>query len=243
MKNYKDILRKNKIEKVNAEKANKGLLAQATMARKAREPAPLQTPAPMQATPQSHLNHTPPMEKESKFYHFIERNKWWSIKGMKERLKVNKHPEDAILINFELNNGFHRQIIAREKGGGFKYKDKLYSLDNEMKYYNIDAKLWCYDFHEDLAIPIKRSIPIEDIKRTIEKTKITDITYATNPANLERFIQGKIIEAIMKGASLDEWMKQMRVIGIITLFIVSIFFIVFVFKSGMLSQIHIPGFG
>jgi hypothetical protein len=177
------------------------------------------------------------------FYNLTQRKSKFSFAYWKDKWKRIKHADKIVLIHFELSNGFHRQFLAKEKEGGFNYKDKLYIFDLNFRYYDIDAQLWCYDYHENFTLPIKRSIPIEEIKKYIFNSGVTDVEYATNPSLLEKFIDSKIIEAIMRGAQLDEWMKQMRVLIIITLFVASIHLIIFVFKSGMLQSIKIPGFG
>lgn len=176
------------------------------------------------------------------FYNLMERKSKWSLGYWKDKWKTSRHEDKVVFINFELKNGFFRHFIVKEKEGAFNYNDKMYIFDLSCKYYNMDNKLWCYDYHEDFCLPIRRSIPIEEIKKVIYHSGITDVEYATNPALLEKFVDSKIIEAIMRGAQLDEWMKQMRVLIIITLFVASLHLIIFVFKSGMLQQIHIPGF-
>ena len=67
----------------------------------------------------------------------------------------------------ELTNGFHRTFSVKEKEEGFIFKGKKYLFDDESKYYNIDAKLYAFDYHEGLVLPIRRKIPTTEIKKTI----------------------------------------------------------------------------
>jgi F0F1-type ATP synthase assembly protein I len=79
------------------------------------------------------------------------------------------------------------------------------------------------------------------MREGIELDRVSEVEYASNPATLEQFIVSKIAEGIMKGAALDEWMRQIRIMLIITMIGVIIHLLIFMQKSGMLSQIKIPG--
>ena len=164
-----------------------------------------------------------------------------SIKYWKAHLLERFNPETTALISMELMNGFHRLFVVKEKDEGFQYRGKKYLFDNEAKYYIIDSKLWCYDFHENFTLPIKRKIPLTHIKKSLEHSNISEVEYATNPATLERFTISKIAEGIMKGQAIDEFMKQIRLLLIIAMVTAVIHLALFMFKSGMLQSIKIPG--
>ena len=166
----------------------------------------------------------------------ITKPKYW-----KQRLTENMFPGRTVLINMELLNGMHRTFLIKEVNDGFSYRAKKYIFDSDNKYFNIDAKMYCYDFHESFTLPIKKKIPITDIKKTLEQSELTEVEYATNPATLERFIVARIAEGIMKGQQLDDWMKQIRVMLVVIMIAVIIHLLLFVSKSGMLQQIKIPG--
>ncbi len=181
-------------------------------------------------------------EKKYKSYNPVKADRIISKKGIITRLKDRLFPDRTLLINMELLNGFHKLFLVVEKDGGFNYRKKRYLFDNESKYYVIDAKLWCYDFHEDLTIPIKRKIPITEIKKAIELSNLTEVENSVNPATIERFLKAKIAEGIMKGQQLDLVFKQLKLIGIIGMLSSVILLILFLFKTGMLQSIKIPGF-
>ncbi len=164
-----------------------------------------------------------------------------SIKYWKAHLLERMHPETTALISMELMNGFHRLFVVKEKDEGFQYRGKKYLFDNEAKYYIIDSKLWCYDYHENFTLPIKRKIPLTHIKKSLEHSNISEVEYATNPSTLERFTISKIAEGIMKGQAIDEFMKQIRLLLIIAMVTAVIHLALFMFKSGMLQSIKIPG--
>lgn len=165
----------------------------------------------------------------------------FSIKYWKAHFLERLHPETTALINMELLNGFHRLFIVKEEEEGFRYRNKKYLFDNEAKYYIIDSKLWCYDYHENFVLPVKRKIPLTAIKKSLEHSNISEVEYATNPSTLERFTISKIAEGIMKGQAIDEFMKQIRLILIIAMVTSVIHLALFMFKSGMLQSIKIPG--
>ncbi len=164
-----------------------------------------------------------------------------SVKYWKAHLLERMHPEKTALVSMELLNGFHRLFIVKENDEGFQYRNKKYLFDNEAKYYIIDSKLWCYDYHENFTLPIKRKIPLTHIKKSLEHSNISEVEYATNPSTLERFTISKIAEGIMKGQAIDEFMKQIRLLLIIAMVTAVIHLALFMFKSGMLQSIKIPG--
>ena len=162
------------------------------------------------------------------------------ITKIKDFFKDKYFPDKTVLVNMELTNGMHKSWLVIEKNRGFKYKNGLYILDEESKYFNIDAKLWSYDFHENFSLPVRRKIPVTDIKKTLESVDISEVEYATNPMTLERFVISRVAEGIMKGQQLDEFMRKLMLIMIITMLGTLIHFILFIFASGMLKNIKLP---
>ena len=151
------------------------------------------------------------------------------------------HPGRIVLINMELTNGFHKLFIVKEKDEGFVFRGKKYIFDDDSKYYNLDTKLYTFDFHEQIALPFKRKIPVTQIKKTLESTEGVDIEYAINPSTLQRFMTAKIAEGIMKGTQLDEFMKKLQMFLIVTMIAVLIHLALFLYGSGMLKNIKVPG--
>ena len=164
----------------------------------------------------------------------------FSVNYWKEHFKEKYFASKIVLINMELVNGFHRSFIVIEKEGGFTFRDKKYVFDDDSKYYNMDAKLYCFDFHENLVLPIKRKIPVTAIKKTIESTDGIDIEYAINPSTLQRFMTAKIAEGVMKGTMLDEFLRKLQMFIIVIMIAVLAHLALFVYGSGMLNNIQIP---
>ncbi len=182
-------------------------------------------------------------DKEIKGYNPITASSKFKWKYWKYKIMDKYWPHKTVLVNMELINGFHKLFLVKESDSGFKYDDKKYIFDSDSKYYIIDAKLWCYDFHESIDLPIKRIIPVTEIKRALEHSQLTEVEYATNPATLERFIVARIAEGIMKGQQLDEALRRLLLVCIIAAISSTVMLILFVVKSGMLKQIKIPGMG
>ena len=149
------------------------------------------------------------------------------------------HGGKIVLINMELTNGFHRLMKVKEKDEGFLFRGKKYIFDDDSKYYNMDAKLYVFDYHEQIALPFKRKIPVTAIKQNIESTDGIDVEYAMNPSTLQRFMTAKIAEGVMKGTQLDEFMKKLQTILIVTMVASLAHFALFLYASGILQNINI----
>jgi hypothetical protein len=175
--------------------------------------------------------------KEYPFYNFLQQRSKWSFSYWRDAWRMKMHPDKVVMINFELNNGFFRHFLVVEKEGTFFYKEKQYIFDIEAKYYSVDLQLWCYDFHEGFTLPFKRKFPIAETKKLMALTGIKDIEYMVNPEVVNKFTTTKIIEAIMKGAELDAFMRQLRLMLIITMLTGIIHLLLFAYKTGMFSQI------
>jgi len=168
--------------------------------------------------------------------------KRWNISRIVIWFKEKYFPTRTVIANIELFNGMHHTLLVIESSGGFTFRSGKYLFDNESKYYNIQSCTYCYDFHEGFCLPIKRIIPINKIKKVIESAGLTEVEYATNPLTLERFIIAKIAEGVMKGQAIDEAIKRITLMMIIILIAVIGHLLLFMFKTGMLSNVNIPGF-
>ncbi len=173
-----------------------------------------------------------PLKAKSKMDYFSYR--FWKGKVL------DKYFADSItLVNMELMNGFHRTFVVKESDEGFTFRGKKFLFDDQYKYYNIDARLYAYDFHEGLTMAIKRKVPLTNIKKSIENLDI-DVKYAINPATLQRFITAKIAEGVMKGTQLDEFLRKLNMFIIVILVAVLVHLALFLYASGILQQVKLP---
>jgi hypothetical protein len=70
---------------------------------------------------------------------------------------------------------------------------------------------------------------------------LTEVEYAANPSVLERFMTAKVAEGIMRGQMIDEFLKQNRLIWIITMVAAVLMLLLFIFKTGMLKEVPLIG--
>lgn len=163
-----------------------------------------------------------------------------SMKRFVVWFKDKYFPARSVLVNMELMNGMHKTWIVIENKGGFIYRGSKYILDSDVKYYNLNAKLYCYDFHEALSIPIKRVIPVKEIIQSVDESSLTEVESALNPSTLQKFIESRIAEGVLKGQQIDDFIRQMRIIMIIILIVGLIHLALFVHGSGMLNDLKMP---
>ena len=166
--------------------------------------------------------------------------KFLTLTYWKSWYKEKYFPTRVVLINMEMINGFHRTFKVVEKDGGFVFNNKQYIFDDDSKYYNMDAKLYVFDYHENICIPFRRKIPVTAIKKTIEDTDGIDIENAVNPSTLQRFMTAKIAEGVMKGTLLDEFLRKLQMFIIVIMVAVLVHLALFIYGSGMLKNIQVP---
>ncbi len=179
----------------------------------------------------------------------------------KEALK-KLHPDKVILIKMEMNNGFFREFEVAEDCGSFVWKNQRYVLDMEQKYYIIERNIWAYDFHESITLPIRKKIelnpeaeafvskieelhrkainpkiPVNEIKKLVENSKIIDVENSLNPSVLRQFTESEVIKQVLQGAMLGKIFKIMFVLIIITLVLVLLDTIVSLYASGVFDAI------
>jgi hypothetical protein len=162
---------------------------------------------------------------------------FYSLKRWSNEWKLIMSRRKCVAINFEYDNGDFGTFIVVEKEGGFTYLDREYCFDDSLKYYNYDFKMYCYDFHQSLSMPIKRKINIKKIKDSLTASQLDDIEFATNPSTLKKFLISKVIEMILKGAELDRWMRMMFWICLFTLIAGVITLLILLGHTGVFSKI------
>ena len=186
------------------------------------------------------IDHVPDTPIEN--YHALKTGKSkFSYKYWRDLMLDRRHHDKTLLINMELRTGFHKTFIIKNIEGEFKYLGNTYIIDNELKTFNLSSKLYQLDYHEDLTIPVKRVIPVDHIKKNIKASQIVP-SQATNPSLIKKFIMSKILESLMKGGQFLESLRKFSFYLIIILTISAIHLALFVYGSGMLDSIKIPGF-
>ncbi len=129
---------------------------------------------------------------------------WWSQRT------VLANVENRMLVNMELESGDHTQFYVTVAGESFVWKKKRYVIDHMYKYYMISAKTYALDYHENFSLPIKRTVPIKDLRKAVGTNKSMNILHATNPENLERFMNSDLIKKIIQGGSIEELISGLK---------------------------------
>lgn len=176
-----------------------------------------------------------------KAFSIMQRTKvgWW--KAFKNNMKERFFSTKVMLIHMELRNGFHIQFIAKIRQNEFSYDKGTYIIDDDLKYYDMSAKMWSLDYHQDIAVPVLRKVPVSKIKKAIETKGITDIDTAINPITLKQFIESEVIQKVMKGEEMDKVFKFLKFMLILNVLISAVTAIVILQSSGILAGLRIPG--
>jgi hypothetical protein len=152
------------------------------------------------------------------------------FKGWRYKLMSKYHPLTTIKVNMELTNGETFPFVVKVIDGGFVFNEGFYILDEKYKYYDTNAKLWCFDYHEELCLPVDKKIKISEIKKTIYESGEIELESAINPVSLQKFMESNVIQKILAGAELEDSMRKMKMYLIITM-IVSIVSLLLTAKS------------
>jgi len=175
--------------------------------------------------------------KPEKDYNILNKQSKTTTGYYFDKIKQMFFPEKCILVNMELDNGFHKTFLKTIKNNQFKFGGGIYKTDDESKYYNMSAKLWCYDYHQSCSIPIKRKLPVNDLAKLTESIHNNNVRYALNPYSLAVAQRSNIIAGIMKGASLDAFLNQLKLFLIITMVVLIIFFLIYLQNSGIFEAV------
>lgn len=168
-----------------------------------------------------------------KEYSAIKKQTW--IKKLQNKF----FPASVYLINMQLRNGFHNTFLISTNSNSFKYKGGNYVIDETLKYYNINAKCFSIDYHQDLSIPVRREIQIDEIKKAVKNSGLTEEEMSLNPKVLQSFIDSKIAEGVLRGQQIDEFLRMLKLWLVVIGIVVLIHFALFMKASGMLDNLHL----
>jgi len=162
------------------------------------------------------------------------------FKSFKAKVKEFFDPTQMILINMELSAGDHAWFYIDVNNKRFHYKGGVYVIDTEMKYYVLQTKCYCLDYHQDFVLPIKRHFDVAAITKTMDATQsvsLDKIPQATNPYTLKKFIDSEVIEKVLAGQQLSDTLRSLKLLAAISAIASVLMLIVYMFKSGMLSSV------
>lgn len=210
---------------------------------------------------------------EAKLHTYFKKKKWYKFniiltKKWKENRLLKKFPAKIVLVRIEMNNGTHREFLVKDDASGFTFNGGRYVFDLDDRYWVVDSLTWAYDFHESLSISlknivkpnpdlvklvddleqeskkgIKKRIPVNDIKETIEQSGVTEVENSLNPIVLERVIKSEIIQAILQGSALGRLFRVILILIIIILIVVAVDTLIDFSASELPQQLGIGGDG
>jgi hypothetical protein len=172
-------------------------------------------------------------KKLYKVYNISKLKNWLDFKTMKYKLSSSLHPLSTCMVNMQLTNGTFFQFVTRINDGGFKFDKGFYLIDDLQKYYISSSKMWAFDYHEELCFPIRRTINVTDIKKDLYESNEVELETAVNPVSLQKFMESTVIQKLLAGAELEDAMRMMKMLSIITLVVVSISLLILLKIAGL----------
>jgi len=170
-----------------------------------------------------------------KSYKINKKRSFLDVRGFKYKLMSKYHPLATIKVNMELSNGEMFPFVVRLTNGGFVFDDGWYIIDEKYKFYDNNAKLWCFDFHEELCFPVDKRIKISDIKKSIYEDGDVELETAINPKSLQKFMESTVIQKLLAGAEMEDSMRKMKMYMIVTMVITGVTLLLTINASGLLG--------
>lgn len=179
-------------------------------------------------------------EETKRMYNALRMKSLLDLSTLFTKIKLFFKGRDRMLIHMELTTGFHTQFVTTVKNNQFVYKGCSYIIDDEFKYYDLSAKMFALDYHQNINIPIQRKIPLNELKKIVESAGITDVETAINPLTLKQFIESEVIQKVMKGAELDKVFSFIKLMLILIAVASVVTLLIVVQSSGLLANLNLP---
>ena len=150
------------------------------------------------------------------------------IAGWQREWADRKKPHQSFIANFELRNGMFASVYVKLSKEWFDYEDGRYIIDDDLKYYSVTSKCYMLDFHQDCAIPLRRRFNVNMIKEQLAQSSTDEIQTETaiNPTSLKIFMESDIIQKVMKGAEMEQWIRFIKLMLIVSVVISSVILII-----------------
>lgn len=168
-----------------------------------------------------------------KAYKINKKRSFLDMRGFKYKLWSKYHPLATIKVNMELSNGEVFPFVVKLTNNGFVFDGGWYIIDEKYKYFDNNAKLWAFDFHEELCFPVNKKIKISEIKKKIYEDGDVELETAINPKSLQKFMESTVIQKLLAGAEMEDSLRRMKMYNIITLVITGVTLLLVVNMSGL----------
>lgn len=159
---------------------------------------------------------------------------WLALKGL-----LIKSP--YYLINMQMRNGMHRSFVISTRKSSFSFQRGTYIIDTEARYYSIDNKRFALDYHQDIATPLHRNVDVNEIKKALQNDEEYEVENAINPFILQEFMISKVAEGVMRGQAIDEYLRRMKMMILITMIASILSLLLGLVGGGMLNGLNLPG--
>jgi hypothetical protein len=126
-------------------------------------------------------------------------------------------------------NGEHETFFINLDLNSFIWEKNTYMVDINTRYYSVQGKCFCLDYHEQYTLPIKRAIPIKDIRNQITNA-YPQISFASDPNLLKLFVESDVIKKILQGSAIEDMFNLFKILMFVNLIIGFITLMVVIFK-------------
>lgn len=159
---------------------------------------------------------------------FIKKQGLLDIAGWQREWADRKKPHQSFIANFELRNGMFASVYVKLSKEWFDYEDGRYIIDDDLKYYSVSSKCYMLDYHQDCAIPLRRRFNVNLVKEQLANSNNDEIQTETaiNPTSLKIFMESDIIQKIMKGAEMEQWIKFIKLMLIVIVVICAVILLI-----------------
>jgi len=174
--------------------------------------------------------------KESfKKYNILKKKHLLDIQTWKYKLRNKHHPLSTIKVNMELSNGEVMPFVTTIKDGGFIFDKGFYIVDENAKYFDNNARMWTFDYHEELCFPIKKKINLHKVKEKIYDGDDVELETAINPKSLQKFMESTVIQKLLSGAEMEDSLAKIKMFCLVTLVVTGATLLLVINMSGILG--------
>lgn len=158
----------------------------------------------------------------------ISKESWLDFEGIKREWNDKRKADKTFMVHMQLRNGMFTHFMVVLSHKWFDYEEGRYIIDDNFKYYDISSRIYWLDYHQDCCLPLKHTIDVKQIAKELQQSDFIDTETSIDPENLKIFMESDIIQKIMKGAEMEEWIKFIKIMLIINLCFSAIIMIILI---------------
>ena len=184
------------------------------------------------------------------------------LKRWRFKRKFKRKSFKYVIVRMNMLNNSVLEFFVPIDSEGFEFNKRRYLFDHNNKYFLSSSNIWCYDYHEAVAIPIRvkerlpvevleyldkhekallktanTKIDIEGIREVIEQSQISSVISSINPKTLREYLKSNFIQGLVQGAALGKVFRLILIIVIISTIVVVFDIFIDAYDSGLFDQI------